>query len=161
MSIRERLERANFLFSTYLEFVAIVGLLLIMLITTVDVVGAKLFRWRVFGAIDMVMLSQIVAIALSGGATLISGRHIAVEFFLRVLPNRARRIIAVAVSLMLLAFCSIALWRLVLLGHSFRESGEHSATAYIPLFPFAYVIALGFVPFILWCLVRILRGGEG
>jgi len=158
MAIRERIERANLRFSEVLEYAAIVGLLLIMVITTVDVVGAKVFRWRVFGAIDMVMLSQIVAISLSGGATLIAGRHIAVEFFLRVLPQGVRRAIGVVVSLMLVGFCSIAVWRLVVLGRSFQESGEHSATAYIPLFPFAYVIALGLVPFVLWGIGRILEG---
>lgn len=161
MAGKEKLERVNLCLSRYLEYIAIGGLLLMMSVTTVDVVGAKLFRWRVFGAIDMVMLAQIVAIALSGGATLIAGRHIAVEFFVRKLPKGTRKLIDFLVSLMLLGFVLIAMGRLIYLGHSFQQSGEHSATAYIPLFPFAYVIALGFVPFILWGLVKILEGFEG
>lgn len=159
MTIKERIERITLRFSEVLEYAAIVGLLLIMVITTVDVVGAKVFQWRVFGAIDIVMLSQIVAISFSGGVTLIAGRHIAVEFFLRLLPRGARKAIGVAVSLMLIGFCSMAIWRLVVLGCSFQRSGEHSATAYIPLFPFAYAIALGLIPFVLWGIGRILEEG--
>ena len=51
--------------------------------------GLEVFHWRLFGAIDIVMLSQIVAIAFPAGMLLILGRHIQVEFLIARLPNRA------------------------------------------------------------------------
>ena len=50
-------------------------MLLIVAVTCVDVVGAKVFRWRLAGAIDLVMLSQLVVVAFAAGMTLIKDRR--------------------------------------------------------------------------------------
>lgn len=135
--------------SQHLETVASIAILLIMCVTCIDIIGAKLLKWRLFGAIDLVMLSQSVAISLAGGATLLAGRHVAVEFFLRVIPQRFKKPISVFINLMLITFVCLAIWRLALLGYSFYKSGDHSATANIPLFPFPFIIAIGLIAFIL------------
>ncbi|MEM4523238.1 MAG: TRAP transporter small permease [Nitrososphaeria archaeon] len=141
--------------SHQLESIGAVAILVIMCVTCVDIVGAKLLKWRLFGAIDIVMLSQVVAISLSAGATLLAGRHITVEFFLRRLSRKSQKVINLCVYFVLIAFTSIAIWRLALLGYSFYKSGEHSATAKIPLFPFPLVISIGLLPFVLKYLERI------
>jgi TRAP-type C4-dicarboxylate transport system permease small subunit len=121
-------------------------MLLIVAITCIDVVGAKVFRWRLLGAIDIVMLAQLVTIAFAVGITLINGRHIRVEFFIKLLPQRIQHIIDSIVLLLLLALFSIIIWHVTLLGHSFQTSGEYSATIHIPYYPFAYGIALASIP---------------
>jgi len=130
-----------------------VGLLLMMAITCIDVVGAKVFLWRLLGAIDIVMLSQIVAIAFACAMTLIIGRHVRVEFFVARLPRRAQAVIDSIILLLGLGLFSVIIWRLCVLGYSFQTTGEYSATAHIPLYPFAYGIALASIPV---CLVLLL-----
>ena len=132
-------------------------MLLMMVITCVDVVGAKVFRWRLLGAIDIVMLAQIVAISFAAGITLIRGRHIQVEFFLNLLPRRVQTVINSFVLLLGLGLFVGIIWRLCVLGHSFQTSGEYSATAYIPLYPFAYTIAIASIPVSLVLLERFLK----
>ena len=44
--------------SDWFEWIGLAGMLLMMVITCIDVVGAKVFHWRLFGAIDTVMLSR-------------------------------------------------------------------------------------------------------
>jgi TRAP-type C4-dicarboxylate transport system permease small subunit len=126
-------------------------------ITCIDVVGAKVFRWRILGAIDIVMLSQIVVISFAASMSLIIGRHIRVEFFVNLLPRRTQEVIESIVLLLGLVLFSAIIWRLYVLGQSFQTSGEYSATAHIPYYPFAYAIALASIPVWLVLLLEFLK----
>lgn len=156
-SLLEKFEKRNAQLSRWCERLSIVALLLIVAITCVDVVGAKVFKWRLPGAIDVVMLSQLVAIAFAAGMTLIKGRHIQVEFFIRLLPQRVQNVIESIVILLVLGLFSTIIWQLIVLGHSFQTSGEYSATIYIPYYPFAYGFALASVPVWLVLLVQFIQ----
>jgi TRAP-type C4-dicarboxylate transport system permease small subunit len=125
-----------------------------MLLTCIDVIGAKLFLRPVFGAIDIVMLAQIVAISFAVPSSLILGRHVQVEFFVRILPERLRAVIECVIHLLGLGLFILIIWRLCVLGYSFQIGGEGSATARIPLYPFAYGIALASIPV---CLVLLFQ----
>ncbi len=152
-----KFERFNRRVSNWFEWLGLAGLLLMMVITCIDVVGAKVFLWRLLGAIDIVMLSQIVAIAFAASMALILGRHIRVEFFFSLLPRRAQAVINSCVLLLGLGLFSVIVWRLCVLGYSFQTSGEYSATAHIPLYPFAYGIALASIPVCLVLLLEFLK----
>jgi TRAP-type C4-dicarboxylate transport system permease small subunit len=103
------------------------------------------------------MLSQIVAIAFAASMALILGRHIRVEFFFNLLPRRVQIVINSCVLLLGLGLFILIIWRLCVLGHSFQASGEYSPTAYIPLYPFAYAIALASIPVCLVLLLEFLK----
>jgi len=152
-----KFEKFNHRLSDWFEWIGLVGLLLVMAITCIDVVGAKLFKWPLLGALDIVMLSQIVAIAFAVSMGLILGRHIRVEFLFNLLPRRARAIINSFVLLLGLGLFSVIIWRLCVLGYSFQTSGESSMTVYIPYYPFAYGIALASIPVCLVFLLEFLK----
>ena len=149
-----KFERFNRRLSGWCEWLGVAAMLLMMVITCTDVVGAKVFLSPLLGAIDIVMLSQIVAISFAASMALIIGRHIQVEFFFNLLPRRAQAVINSFVLLLGLILFILIVWRLCVLGHSFQTSGEYSPTAYIPLYPFAYAIALASIPV---CLVLVLE----
>jgi TRAP-type C4-dicarboxylate transport system permease small subunit len=148
-----KFENFNRQLSDWCEWIGLAALLLMMAITCIDVVGAKVFLRPVLGAIDIVQLSQIVAISFAAGMTLILGRHIQVEFFFNLLPRRVQAISDSVVHLLGLGLFIVIVWRLFVLGRSFQTTGEYTATAYIPLYPFAYAIALACIPV---CLVLLL-----
>ena len=149
-----KFERFNRRLSGWCEWLGVAAMLLMMVITCTDVVGAKVFLSPLLGAIDIVMLAQIVAISFAASMALILGRHIQVEFFFDLLPRRAQAVINSFVLLLGLVLFILIIWRLCVLGHSFQTSGEYSPTAYIPLYPFAYAIALASFPV---CLVLVLE----
>jgi len=153
-SLLDKFERFNRRLSDWFEWVGLAGLLVIMAITCIDVVGAKVFRWRLLGAIDIVMLVQIVAIAFAASMALILGRHIQVEFLFNLLPRRAQAVINSVVLLLGLGLFMVIMWRLSVLGHLLQTSGDYSATIRIPYYPFAYGIALASIPV---CLVFLLE----
>ena len=142
----DKFEKFNRRLSYWFEWVGAAGLLLVMLVTNIDVIGAKLFLWPLRGTIDMVMLFQLVAIAFACAVTLIVGRHVRVEFLVTRLPRRAQAITTSIVSLLGLGLFILIIWRLCVLGYSFQTGGETTATAHIPLYPFAYGAALASIP---------------
>ncbi|MBW1862761.1 MAG: TRAP transporter small permease subunit, partial [Deltaproteobacteria bacterium] len=99
MTFLEKFQKLNRQISGLMEWIGISAYLLIMGLTCVDVVGAKLFRTPVFGSIDIVMLAQLLAISFAASITLIVGRHIQVEFFVLLLPKRLQVIIDCIVHL--------------------------------------------------------------
>jgi len=156
-SVLDKFERFNRRLSDWFEWVGLAGLLVIMAITCIDVVGAKFFRWPLLGAIDIVMLVQIVAIAFAASMALILGRHIQVEFLFNLLPRRARAVINSIVMLLGLGLFMVIMWRLSVLGHLLQTAGDYSATIRIPYYPFAYGIALASIPVCLVFLLEFLK----
>ncbi|OGO17841.1 MAG: hypothetical protein A2Z15_03880 [Chloroflexi bacterium RBG_16_50_11] len=152
-----KFEKFNSRLSGWFEFIGIAGLLVMMLITGIDVVGAKLFKWRLLGAIDVVMLSQLVAIAFAAAATLIVGRHITVDFFVKKLPRRVQAVIDSIIYLLVLCLFGLIIWRLTVLGYRFQTSGEATATVSIPLYPFAYGIAMASIPVCLVIIAELIK----
>ncbi|MCK4787340.1 MAG: TRAP transporter small permease [Desulfobacteraceae bacterium] len=149
-----KLEKFNRLLSGWFEWIGLAGLLTVMFITCIDVIGAKVFLKPVLGAIDIVVLGQLVAISFAAAFSLILGRHVQVEFFVPRLPRRAQAVTDSIVFLLGLILFILIIWRLCVYGYSLQTGGEVSATARIPMAPFAYGIALASVPV---CLVFFLK----
>jgi TRAP-type C4-dicarboxylate transport system permease small subunit len=163
--VLDKFEKFNRQLSGWFQWIGLAGMLLMMAITCIDVVGAKVFQWRLFGAIDMVMLFQIVAIAFATSIALILGRHIQVDLFINRLPRRAQAVIDIIALLLGLGLFIAIIWQVGMLGYSFQTSGEYSATAHIPYYPFAYAIALACIPVcmvylqkLLSALMRLIKG---
>jgi TRAP-type C4-dicarboxylate transport system permease small subunit len=88
---------------------------------------------------------------------LIVGRFIQVEFVMARLPRRAQAVIDSIVLLLGLGLFSLIIWQLCVLGYTFQTSGEHSSSAYIPYYPFAYGIALASISICLVLLLELLK----
>ena len=128
-----------------------------MAITCADVIGAKIFKQPVYGALDIVMFAQLVAISCATAFALIVGRHVAVEFFVILLPTRLQAVIEAVISFLGLTLFALIVWRLAVYGYSLQIGGEVSATLRMPLYPFAYSIALASIPVLLVFLVDMLK----
>jgi TRAP-type C4-dicarboxylate transport system permease small subunit len=157
MAVLDRLEKFNRRLSAYMEAVALVGFLLMMVVTCVDVIGAKVFLHPLLGSIDIVELSQLVAISFAAASALILGNHVQVEFFMVMLPKRLRAMGDCVVHLLGFLLFALIVWQLYLYGHSLQAAGEVSSTIRIPLSGFAYGFALACVPVCLVLLTKMIR----
>ncbi len=143
--------------SIYLEWLGVIGILLMFFVNFIDVVGAKLFLWPLPGATEIIGFSQIVAIAPAIAFTLIVGRHIRVEFIIMRLPKRIRATISAISSLLSFSIFVLLLWQSILYGDSLKKSGEIGSTSHIPFYPFAYLIAFASIPVCLAFLVETIK----
>jgi TRAP-type C4-dicarboxylate transport system permease small subunit len=145
-----KFERFNAAACAGAETLGVAAAVFMVALTCADVLGAKLFLRPVPGSLDMMMLAQLVAVTFAASAALFKRRHIAVDFFVERLPRRARGILDGAVCLACLVLFAVIAWRLLEHGVELQRSREVTATAAIPLAPFAYAAALAMVPM---CLV--------
>ncbi len=154
----KRFEKFNKRVGEWYEWIGIVGFLSMLIITCIDVFLTKILTLPIQGAIDIVMFSQLIAIAFALAITVILGRHIQVEFIVSKLPKRTQAIVDSIVSLFGLAFFIIIVWQLYILGHSFQIAGEQSMSQLrIRLFPFPYAISFASIPVCLIFLQKFLN----
>lgn len=153
----EKFDGFNRRLSSWFEWVGLFGLLVMMAITCIDVIGAKVFRSPLYGALDIVVLAQIIAVSCATAFALLLGRHVSVEFFMMLLPERLRALIDTVISFFGMTFFVLISWRLCAYGYSLQVGGEVSATIRIPLYPFAYGIAVASIPVSLIFLANIFK----
>ena len=151
------IEKATRAVSVWFERVGIVAMLLMLTATCIDVIGTKVFERPFLGAIDIVTLSQVVAIAFTIAIAQISGRHISVELLLSSLPERPQAVIDSLIHFLQAVFFAVIVWRITMLGRALRMAGEVSATLFVPLYPFLFAIAIGFIPMTVVCLLNSIR----
>ena len=146
MSILERLKSVNDRLSFLVEWIGFVGILLMMFVTCIDVIGAKVFLLPVPGSIDIIMISQLVAISFAIAASLILGRHVEVEFFVPLLPKTLQNIIHCIIQFLCLFLFIMICWRLFGHAYSLYSGNEVSPTLRIPMYPFAYGAGFACIP---------------
>ncbi len=153
----DRLDRLTRWSSRHLEWVGVIGILLMFLVNLIDVIGAKLFLWPVPGATEVISFSQITAIAPAIAFTLLLNRHIRVDFIVMRFPRRPRALVNSFSSLLSLITFVLILWQSFVYGQSLQRAGEIGSTSHIPFYPFAYLIAFCSIPVCLAFLVEILK----
>jgi TRAP-type C4-dicarboxylate transport system permease small subunit len=154
MPILEKFDRFNQKVSFWIEWVGLAGILMMMAITCVDVVGAKVFKLPVPGALDIVMMSQLLSVAFAIAASLILGRHVEVEFFVPLLPKTLQTIINTIIHFLCLLLFILICRQLFAYGYSMQTGHEVSPTLRFPLYIFAYAAAVSCIPV---CLVYLHR----
>jgi TRAP-type C4-dicarboxylate transport system permease small subunit len=152
-----QLDKGTSSFSRFLEWVGVVGILMMFLVNFIDVVGAKFFLWPLPGSVEIISFSQIVAIAPAIAFTLILGRHIRVEFIIDRFPKRIRAAISSISSFLSLILFALIVWQSYLYGVSLQKSGEIGSTSYLPFYPFAFLIAFCCIPVCLAFLIEVLK----
>ena len=128
-----------------------------LIITFADVLGYKVLRHPIVGAYDLVCFLLLITLAAIGSVTLINDRHLSVDLLVAKLPKQVQAVAESVVSFLSLVVAVTVVWYSIRLGLSFIKLGDFSLTTGIPLYPFAFMVAAGFVPIALLFLVKIVK----
>ncbi|OGN99964.1 MAG: hypothetical protein A2Y58_04210 [Chloroflexi bacterium RBG_13_51_52] len=140
-----KLDKFNNKFSIWLERIAIIGVLVMILGTMVDVVGAKLFNWPLPAGTEVVYMGQVIAMAGALAISKIDGRHVRIELIDK-LRQPALGIIHALVALLGLLLFIVLLWKSFDYANTLRINHEVTATARISVYPFALWLAVCCLP---------------
>jgi TRAP-type C4-dicarboxylate transport system permease small subunit len=157
MNNRDRLGKFEWftsLLSSWFNWLATCGILVMMFVTLVDVVGAKLLGLPFPGAMEITQVTQVVVLAGALAFTQISSRHVRVELVTMRLPKRIRASINGFTSLVGLGLFILVAWGGFKLTQMFMTKGEVSGTILIPFYPFSFWLGLSSL---LLCLVLLLE----
>lgn len=143
------------------EWIGTVGILVMVVVTCADVLGAKIFNRPVPGSTEIVSLVQVAVIIFAVAATQRERGHISVEMFVLKMPPRLRATVKSLTSLAGLVLFSLLVWEGFALGNEYLEAGEVTATILIPFYPFAWGFALALVPVVMMMLCDLVEALTG
>lgn len=137
------LVRATDIATSAAACVAGFALILLMLLTTADVVGRYFFNSPIGGVFDLthfaVSIMTFLGLAYCGWR----GTHVVIELLYDRLPPAARRVLNRVTNLAGCTLFGLISWRTAVQSIDVREMGEASQMMEIPLFPLYYLVAFG------------------
>ncbi len=128
------------------EWIGTFGIIVMVITTCADILGAKLFNWPVSGSTEIVSLVQLATLVFAVASTQRYRGHISVEMFVDKMPSRVRAATKVLISLLGVLLFLLLFYEGIHLGNFYFSSGEKTATAQIPLYPFAYAFSIAMIP---------------
>lgn len=135
------------------EWIGITGIVVMVLVTCADVIGAKFFLMPVPGAVEIISLVQVATIVFAVAATHRRGGHISVEMFVDRFHPRIRSLVKAFISFLGLVLFILLIYESIGLGNEYLEAGEVTATVRVPFYPFAYAFSLALLPIAMMMLV--------
>jgi TRAP-type C4-dicarboxylate transport system permease small subunit len=140
-------------FSIWGEWIGVLGVMVMVITTCADILGAKLFNLPLAGSIEIVSMVQVAALVFAVSSTQRYRGHISVDMFVEKFPPPIRSAVKVLVSLLGLLLFLLLFYEGILLGNFYLGTGEATATIQLPLYPFAYSFSIAMIPIVMMLLV--------
>ncbi len=121
------------------------SLLAMIFIPSLDVLLRVVFSKGILGAEELVSLMQVIIVFFALAYTAAQKGHIGVDLVYDRLPERVRRVMDSAISFLCMMLCLLIAWQSF--SHAREVWGSRLTTAVlrIPIFPFEFLTAAGFV----------------
>ena len=122
-----------------LNVVAAAMLAFMILLTVADVI-LRSARAPIVGTYEIVGLLCAILISFAIPFTTWKRGHIRVDFFLEMLPPKARGIVNIAAKCLGIGLFVLIGWNLIVFGMDLAQAGEVTPTRHIPFYPVLYGI---------------------
>jgi TRAP-type C4-dicarboxylate transport system permease small subunit len=147
--------------SQWFNRLAIVAMAVLLVLTVIDVVGAKVFRWPLPGAVEVTSLVALIIAAFALPLTQMLRGHIEIEIFVIMFSKRVQAIISCVIALLALALFIVITWQIFDFSRAAQLSGRVTPTQEIPLYPFTYGAVICFFmvcPILILQFLKALKG---
>jgi TRAP-type C4-dicarboxylate transport system permease small subunit len=127
--------------SRVFNWIAGVGLIVMLLLVIGDIVGIKALAQPIPGGIEIVAFLGVVVIGFAIAWTQVLHGHIQVDIIVMKLPPRAKAAVDILISILGIAFFVVLAWQTWVYGQTMLSTGEVSMTKRIPFYPFIWGLA--------------------
>lgn len=156
----EKAKRVVYSISKGTNYVGVSAMLLMVLLVVADVLSRWLFNKPFGGSYELVELGMVLAVAFSLSYTQTRRGHVNVTMLVERFPKKIQSRLTRIASFMSLCMYLLIFWQALLKGRTETAVGTTSAVLFIPIYPFVYVAALGFLLLCLVFLVQLLIPDE-
>jgi TRAP-type C4-dicarboxylate transport system permease small subunit len=118
-------------------------------------VGSKFFHWPLPGSTELIGVIQVVMVAGGLAISKAAGNQIFIDLVMGAVPKRVKAGLEVFSALLGLALFVIIAWQIYLYGLSLFRSGTKTLLLGVPLYPFAFWVALCCIPIGLVILIEL------
>ena len=137
---------------SYLGMIAVVFL---ALLTGVDVVGRYLFNSPLQGTFELTEVFMCLVVAFGIAYTTAKDEHIMVDALFVKLPSSAQRKLIVVANIFAALVFAVLCWKGMETGIDSIRDKETTELLNVPVFPFKFVLVLGFFLSLIFVVVRI------
>ena len=127
------------------SYVGVVSVICLALLTGTDVVGRYFFNRPVRGTIDLIEILMGILFASGIAITTALDDHITVDSLYDMLPSLGQQILRLFAGTVCTFIFFISVWQGYQGGMLAMRSGKVSPTLDIPLFPFKFLLTIGFL----------------
>ncbi|MBR9980942.1 MAG: TRAP transporter small permease [Desulfatitalea sp.] len=113
-------------------------------LTCADIVG-RLFKYPIFGSVELVTFMGALAVAFALPFTHQTNGHIGVELVVRRLTVKTRLIIHIVTGLAGFALFVVVAWRMAVYGLNLKQAGEVSMNLQLPEYLIVLTVAACFI----------------
>lgn len=124
-------------------FIGMLVLLIMMLLTTSDVIGRSIFGHPVSGTYELTGYMMAVTVLLGLGYAQQAESNVRVEFLTEKMPPKVQGFLVTLFSLMAAVFFSIVAWEGFKGGIRVMHEGTASDILHIPEYPFQLLVGVG------------------
>ena len=142
--VLQRVEDGVYALSRVLGIIAILVLVAMMFFTVVDVCLRAFFNYPIPGDVEIIELSMVCAGFLGLAWCAMRGMHIKVDLVVSLMPKGIQNLLDAFNYLLGFGICAIFTWRGFVEGSANREMNQLSSILKVPLFPFYWLMALGY-----------------
>lgn len=132
-----------------------------MALVVINVILRTVFGRPFLGTYEYVGFLMAVMIGFSIPYCAILEGHIAVDFIAERLPQKIKVPILTMEEMVSFFFLTLVTWQLLKYGASIRTTGQVSLTTEIPIYPFIYLVTIGFFMLTLVLLRKVIKNFRG
>lgn len=143
--------------SRLLDRIAGLAVVVAMLLVVANVVMRTVFNSPILGTMEIVSMLFAVAVGFSLALCAVHNGHIAIDLLVDRLSPKIRLLTDTLIYLVTIIFLGACTWGLILYGRSTAASGLVAPTTQIPVYPFVYLVAMGFFIFSLVQVVKLIQ----
>jgi TRAP-type C4-dicarboxylate transport system permease small subunit len=131
---------ATLVLSKWMDGIAGTVLVLIMLLTSLDVI-LRYLGYPITGTYDLVSLGAAFVVGFAIPRTSLDKTHVSVDILVEKFP-RSKGVFEVATRIMGLFFFLLLGWNLIKMGASFARTGDSTQTLSVPFYPIAFALGI-------------------
>ena len=150
LKVTDFLTRLNRPFVTFIKYIALWVLALMMFLTFVDVLLRYVFNSPLLGGPELIEFMMAVVVTFSIAYTAHEKSHVGVDLLIARFSVRTKKLVGCITSFFTLILFVLICWQTVLLIFEDYHSHLTSSVLYIPVYPFIATVAVGLL---ILCLV--------
>ncbi len=157
------IEKIVHLISRFLNWIAGISVIAIMVIVCINVIGRSLFGMPLKGTVDILSQMGVFVIACAIAYTQFVKGHIRITILLDRLPKRASHFINLIMDTLGVILFIIITWQSILYTKEEYKIGELTEVLRMPVMPFAAIVSLGCLSLTLVLvtdLIKLFSGGK-
>jgi TRAP-type C4-dicarboxylate transport system permease small subunit len=142
-TVAQGFEKALYKGSKVLNWVGILVLVLMMIMTVCDVTGRRVFNSPLPNVLELSEMMMVIVVMFAMADCASGDGHVVIDVLANKFPKKFQTGLYIFGCLIGLVVFSLIFWQTLQAGFNFFRTGETKGVLHIPVFPFVFAFTIG------------------